>query len=243
MPFPYAALDSTCRADSASPRLTWYDRSGGPTHGERVELSGRLLLMWANKAANLLLEEHDVGPGTRVALALPVHWRACYWALACWALGATVSADPDAADVVVTDDSRLADRAPERSILITLPALARRAPQEPPASAIDEAATISGYPDDLSMPVDPSPEDVALDFPERHTTYREMSAEATRDGDPTGERLLLDGDLDAVLHDAARTWARGGSVLLIAGASTEERATVMASERASVRRGGPTPSR
>lgn len=66
MPFPYAALDSTCRADSVSPRLTWYDRSGGPTHGERVELSGRLLLMWANKAANLLLEEHDVGPGTRV---------------------------------------------------------------------------------------------------------------------------------------------------------------------------------
>ena len=83
MPFPYAALVSTCRADSASPRLTWYDRSGGPSDGERVELSGRLLLMWANKAANLLLEEHDVaqapawrspcrctgGPATG-------HWRA-----------------------------------------------------------------------------------------------------------------------------------------------------------------------
>lgn len=240
---PYAALVSTCRADSASPRLTWYDRSGGPTHGERVELSGRLLLMWSNKAANLLLEEHDVGPGTRMALALPVHWRACYWALACWALGATVSADPDAADVVVTDDSRLADREPDRSILVTLPALARRAPQEPATSAIDEAATISGYPDDLSMPVDPSPDDLALDFPQRHTTYREMGAEASRTGEPTGERLLLDGDLGAVLQDAASTWARGGSVLLIAGGSIEERAAVMASERASDRRGGPAPSR
>ena len=83
-----------------------------------------------------------------------------------------MSADPDAADVVGTDASRLPDRAPERSLLVTLPALARRAPQQPPASAIDEAATISGYPDDLSMPVDPSPEDVALDFPERHTKYR-----------------------------------------------------------------------
>lgn len=71
------------QTDGARPRLTWY----GPDD-ERVELSGRVLANWVVKATNLLLAEGDVGPGSRVLLDLPVHWRTPVWALATWLCGA-----------------------------------------------------------------------------------------------------------------------------------------------------------
>lgn len=67
------------------PRLTWYGADD-----ERVELSGRVLANWVTKAANLLTEEADVSPGSRVLLDLPLHWRAAVWALATWTAGGEV---------------------------------------------------------------------------------------------------------------------------------------------------------
>lgn len=126
------------------PRLTWY----GPD-GERVELSGAVLENWVNKTANLLVEEFDAGPGTRVLLDLPPHWRTVVWALAVWRVGACVVLRPaadDDLDVVVTTDPHAHPGADEL-VVVSLPALARRYDGELPAGAIDAAAAVMTYGD------------------------------------------------------------------------------------------------
>ena len=88
---PWQVLQDVLRADAAAPRVTFYERTPGPTNGERIELSGKVLVNWVSKAANLLSEEFDVSTGSRVGVVLPAaHWRSAYWCLAAWALGATV---------------------------------------------------------------------------------------------------------------------------------------------------------
>ena len=42
------------------------------------------------KTANLLQDEFDVGPGSTVAVALPVHWQTAAVLLAVWSCGAAV---------------------------------------------------------------------------------------------------------------------------------------------------------
>ncbi|WP_113719386.1 TIGR03089 family protein [Arthrobacter dokdonensis] len=80
-------LNSLRTLNPTAPRLTWY----GPD-SERIELSGRVLDNWVAKTANLLADELDAGPGTLIALDMPVHWRSLVWLLATWAVGATAAA-------------------------------------------------------------------------------------------------------------------------------------------------------
>ena len=75
-------LAALAASDPGRPRLTWYDDAPGPTRGERIELSARVLANWVAKAANLLVDELDIEPGDQVVIALPTHWRAAYWLLA-----------------------------------------------------------------------------------------------------------------------------------------------------------------
>ena len=63
--------------DPASPRLTVYDE----TRGTRMEFSGQTLDNWANKVANMLLEEFDLAPGSPVLLDLPASWQCAAIAL------------------------------------------------------------------------------------------------------------------------------------------------------------------
>ena len=108
---PSDLFDTALRRDAAAPLVTFYDDATG----ERVELSGATLANWVAKTANLLQEEFDVGPGSTVAVALPVHWQTAAVLLAVWSGGATVldtAAEDDrrleAADVVVGAQDRLA---------------------------------------------------------------------------------------------------------------------------------------
>ena len=55
------------------------------------------------KTANLLQDEFDVGPGSTVAVALPVHWQTAAVLLAVWSCGAAVL------DTAAEDDGRLAE--------------------------------------------------------------------------------------------------------------------------------------
>jgi uncharacterized protein (TIGR03089 family) len=70
--------------------------------GERIELSALTLANWVAKSANLLQDEFDVGPGARVAVALPVHWQTAAVLLAVWSCGAVV------VDTAAEDDERRA---------------------------------------------------------------------------------------------------------------------------------------
>lgn len=126
------------------PRITWY----GPD-SERVELSGAVLENWVNKTTNLLVEEFDAGPGTRVLLDLPGHWRTVVWALAVWRVGACVVLEGPqraAVDVVVTTRPQCHAGATDL-VAVALPALARLYDGDLPAGAIDAAAAVMTYGD------------------------------------------------------------------------------------------------
>jgi uncharacterized protein (TIGR03089 family) len=111
-PIGPAGLLATARdRDPAGPLVTHYDDSTG----ERVELSATTLDNWVAKTANLLQEEFDVGPGSTVAVALPVHWQTAAVLLGIWSCGATVldNAPEDdgglaGVDVVLASQDRLA---------------------------------------------------------------------------------------------------------------------------------------
>ena len=96
---PADLLQEVLRRDAAAPLITHYDDETG----QRVELSGATVANWVAKTANLLQDEFDVGPGSRVAVALPVHWQTAVVLLATWSCGAAV------VDTAPEDDGRLAD--------------------------------------------------------------------------------------------------------------------------------------
>ncbi|NYI57534.1 TIGR03089 family protein [Cellulomonas soli] len=145
MPTPsIGSLLTNLTREPGRPRITWY----GPD-SERVELSGAVLENWVNKTTNLLVEEFDAGPGTRVLLDLPGHWRTVVWALAVWRAGACVVLEPSAggrADVVVTTDPGAHPGAAEL-VAVSLPALARRFDGDVPPGAIDATAAVMTYGD------------------------------------------------------------------------------------------------
>lgn len=91
-PAHIADLQHLITRDPGRPRVTWYGDDS-----ERVELSGAVLHNWVSKTVNLLVEEFDAAPGSRVLLDLPTHWRAIVWALATWRTGATLVVLPETA--------------------------------------------------------------------------------------------------------------------------------------------------
>lgn len=211
------------------PRLTWYGDGG-----ERIELSGAVLENWVSKTANLLVEEFDAGPGVRVLLDLPPHWRTVVWALAVWRVGACVVLPPDApaspsgVDVVVTDRPDLFGReAPV--VAVALPALARAFGAALPAGAIDAAAAVMTYGDVIGWapPVDQAALALVGAGPDvTHAQLIDWAHDATI---PDGARTLVstsvtrsvaDGTARA-LHDVLRSLRSAGSIVLVDPATSE----------------------
>ncbi|PWJ26053.1 uncharacterized protein (TIGR03089 family) [Branchiibius hedensis] len=186
-------------ADNARPRVTYYNDATG----ERIELSGSTVLRWVNKAANWLQDEMDAGPGTSVHVDLPAdHWRAVYWILATWAVGAVLSDDPDA-DIRIGLDDPTADLSePEASL----------APSD-----------ITSQPDAFTAYVDPAPEDLAVDLGGAQVPYAALLATAPRQT----PRVLVTGDLAQTL---LTTYARDGSVILLRNEDVDKRAARLLAE-------------
>jgi uncharacterized protein (TIGR03089 family) len=95
---PSTLLATVLRREPAAPLITAYDDATG----ERVELSATTFANWVAKTANLLQDEFDVGPGSTVAVALPVHWQTAAVLMAVWSCGAAVL------DTAVEDDGPIA---------------------------------------------------------------------------------------------------------------------------------------
>jgi uncharacterized protein (TIGR03089 family) len=215
---PSDVLTRLVASDSARPRLTWYDDEPGPTAGERVELSARVLANWVSKAANLLQDDAAAGPGTTVGLDLPAHWRSLYWALATWSVGATVVVGDAAsgADVLVTDSPEAAAGHGGDAVLVSLPALARSHPEAGSAAgAVDEARELSTHGDLFTPMSDPEPGDVALVARGVDTAYGDVVVPDPGWGE--SPRVAVEGSLDRVLRQALAAWAAGGSVVLLRG--------------------------
>jgi uncharacterized protein (TIGR03089 family) len=213
-----ALLPALVASDPGRPRITVYDDTDGPTRGERVELSARVVANWVAKAANLLQDELDAGPGTVVHLALPPHWRTLYWALAAWTVGATVDLRPatEGADVVVTDDPDRVGEAPS-AVVVTLAALARSAPEPVPPGAVDEARELATHGDVFEAWDEPALDDPALLEPDGVTTFADLVPEAT-----PGRWHTTTTDPVAFLRTVLGAWAGDGSVVLTRGAVAAE---------------------
>jgi uncharacterized protein (TIGR03089 family) len=224
---PPASVPGLLRAllddDPGRPRLTWY----GPD-GERIELSAKVLDNWVAKTANLLVDELDAGPGTRVAIALPPHWRTAAWLLAAWSTGACVvpvprgrhAAEipviPPDADVLVACDRAVLDRSPARArqVAVALPSLATSFGPELPPAAVDAAVDIRSYGDVFVPFAHPAPGDPALG----ELTHGGLIPEAVRAADaaalPPRVRLLTGGGVDAAVPELLAPLVRLGSVVL-----------------------------
>jgi uncharacterized protein (TIGR03089 family) len=232
---PASVLAEILRSDPARPRVTFYEDTPGPTQGERIELSGKVLANWISKAGNALQDEYDLGPGSVVRLCLPPHWRAVYWAFAVWSVGGTVDlvGDPTP-DLLVCDDPGLAatlEPAPGDVVLVTLAALARVHTGPVLTGAMDEARDLATYGDQFAAVADPSPDDLALITSAAHTAYRAVVPH--RDW-PASTRVSLAGDLAQVLESTLAAWAVDGSVVLARNgrhAGSERRPERLASER------------
>lgn len=215
---PADVLHQITASDPARPRLTWYDDEPGPTQGERIELSAKVLTNWVNKAGNLLQDDAAAGPGTTVGLDLPTHWRAVYWALATWSVGAEVVLGDEAAeaDVLVTTDPERAAAHGGDAILVSLPALARSHPEAAThGGAIDEARELSTHGDQFSPMADPEAGDVGLSVEGDDTAYADLVVQQEDWGH--SPRVATDALLSTALRQCLSAWAADGSVVLLRG--------------------------
>jgi uncharacterized protein (TIGR03089 family) len=234
MPTPPTVLSAMLASDAGRPRLTFYEDTPGPTSGERVELSARVLANWVSKAANALQEEWDLAPGSRVRLALPPHWRAAYWALATWAVGATLVLDEGPCDLLVTHEAAGAEDAECPVVLVTLAALARSSPVTGLGPAVmDEARQLATFGDHFAAWDEPAPSDAALTADGEDTAYEAVVPVRAW---PAGARVHTGSpDLRQVLLDALGAWALDGSVVVSRGPEPAGgRASRIASEAVTV---------
>ncbi|MGC5017059.1 TIGR03089 family protein [Micromonospora sp. DT47] len=79
-------------AEVESPLLSYHDDATG----ERVELTAGQLGSWAARSAGLLRDGCGLGPGSRVAVLLPPHWRTAAVLIGAWSVGMAVSFRPRA---------------------------------------------------------------------------------------------------------------------------------------------------
>lgn len=83
--------------DPASPRLTVYDE----TAGTRMEFSGVTLENWANKIANMLVEEFefdDPSAAPTIVVDLPISWQAAVLPIGIYNAGLTFTVSSGSAD-------------------------------------------------------------------------------------------------------------------------------------------------
>ncbi|MBQ0894305.1 AMP-dependent synthetase [Micromonospora sp. U56] len=78
--------------EAGPPLLTYLDG----TTGERTALTAQQLGGWAARCAGLLRDGCGLGPGSRVAVLLPPHWRTAAVLLGAWSVGLAVSFRPRA---------------------------------------------------------------------------------------------------------------------------------------------------
>ncbi|MCO7221591.1 TIGR03089 family protein [Klenkia sp. PcliD-1-E] len=197
---PPDLLAEVLRRDAAAPLVTQYDDATG----ERVELSGTTVANWVAKTANLLQDEFDVGPGSRVAVALPVHWQTAAVLLAVWSCGAVV------VDTAAEDDGGLAD------VDVVLAAQDRVTAIE--EQGVDELLGLSLHPLGLGMTgYTGAARDFALEVRAHgdHFTPYEPVDPAAPGLQLPGLELTLGGLVEAADELAARLGLRAGDRVLV----------------------------
>jgi len=205
------------------PFLTYYDVATG----ERTELSGTTTANWVAKTANLLVDELDAEPGTRVEVALPTHWLRTVWILAAWAVGGTI-VDADG-EVFVAGPNTLTRPSPARHrVASALLPFARPFPTMP-TGFLDLGAVLPGQPDAF-VPFDEPADDVlAVDVADLVLSYGQLET-----GPPAspGRALLTPGTLARDVSATLAAALGGGSIVLVSGGTPADVDRLAGQERA-----------
>ena len=205
-------------SERPTPALVWRD---GP---ERVELSGRVLVNWVEKAAGLLVDELDVA-APDVATGSPVpHWR-------------LVGIAP-AADSVIHAHLESApddDAAAQLLLVVAGPALAFSCAAPLPDGAVDFADEVRAMPDVYTGFEAPDPSAEALGSAVLHGDFVARALATAPSGmaeHPATVHLpLADGWGDTELLTLLGTVVLGGAVLITASPE-DATADVLGQERA-----------
>src|SRR5690625_4504228 len=242
-----ADLISRISSVPGRPRITWY-----ATGGERVELSGRVVENWVAKTTNLLVEEFDAGPGVRVLLDMPTHWKQVVWALSAWRAGATVVLADDLSagaadfkaempDVVVTSSPAMWVEVPRATqvIAVALPSLARGWDGDLPQGIMDGVSEVPLFDDVLGWTTDPDVHDIAVEqVGGRERSFGDLLNYAATFAEGRGRselplRMIIDGGnpLKALFAVVGILSRDGSAVLLDAATAAELGADTVAKQR------------
>ena len=222
------ALEAVARRPT--PALVW--RNGS----ERVELSGRVLVNWVEKAAGLLVDELDVAASDVVTVSPVPHWRLLVIALAALRAGARVDfthhPEPDAVVHAQLETAPDDDAAAQVLLVVADPALAFACSTPLPDDAVDFCDEVRGMPDVYSGFEVPEPAAQALASGTTHGELLDAAVDAARDaGARTVHLPLPDGWGDHELLRLLGTVVAGGAVLVTASPE-DATAEVLAQERA-----------
>jgi uncharacterized protein (TIGR03089 family) len=230
-----AGLQAALARDPGRPLVTYYD---GET-GERVELSVKTFDNWVSKVANLLGDELMLGPGDAMWVDLPPHWLSTVVVVGAWTAGLTivdvgqpvpiavvgpraVESPPDAADTVLGVSLRPLGGAFVEPLPDGWLDFAREVPPQPDALLI--AGTVTG--DDLAV--------AAGSLSLSHSALVGVAtARAAELELGPGGRLITDANParpDELITALAAPLAVGGSVVLVAHTTAQQRETIAAQE-------------
>lgn len=221
---------------AARPLITFYDDATG----ERIELSGITTANWAAKAANLLRDECDVEPGTRVAVLLPAHWQTAAVLLAAWWCGAEVVTDANDAELVLCDadrvDMALAADPASGVVALSLDAFGQGI-SGLPAGVVDFATEVRLHGDDF-VPWAPVPGDApAWAGASMDEVLAGATARAAELGISTGDRVLstLEWSETGLTDGLLAVLAAGASLVQVRHADPERLDRKAESERTTTR--------
>ncbi len=216
---PAELLRRALSTNPARPFVTYYDDATG----ERVELSVATFDNWVAKTANLIQDGLLLEPGARVALALPTHWQAQVWLMACWSAGvvAVPGGDPAGCDAVVTDAAGVeaARACPGERVVLSLHPLGL--PLGAPPGFLEYAIEVRQYGDHFTPYAPVDPDAPALEMTGRAYSGAELVEQAeriaSRDGWDAGTRVLTTLDLcgwEGILNGLLVPLAAEASVVL-----------------------------
>ncbi len=222
-------LSRLLATDPGRPLVTFYDDETG----ERTELSVTTWANWVAKVASLLADELDVEPGHRLLVDLPPHWLGTVVLGAAWTCGIEVVWEGDADAVVTGPDGleRWAAEAARMPVVATaLQPLAGRFRDGVPDDVHDLGVEVWSQPDAFVPLTPPVGDDPAV----AGTTHAELWRSAAAGEHLTGGGRLLSEANPASpsgLASLIEPLAYGGSLVLVAHASTERRERIAADER------------
>lgn len=220
-------------ADGDRPAVTLVD----PARAERTELGCATLSNWADKTANLLVEELELDPGDEIGVDIGSHWTTLVALLGAWRAGVVArlgEADPAEGPAIIHED-RVGAAPVDDDVVIVGAGMAGRHTGDV-HGGLAFATDVLSMPDEFAgAPIDPA--QPALRVSAGRVTHGDLAEAAASAagllGLAAGQRLASARPvdrLDGLVAGPLAAWTAGASLVLVVDAASL--AGVAATERA-----------